>query len=52
MRFIGSYGKANEILGWKPTTSLEEELKKEIEWMRGETAHKIIRTICLTEEGT
>jgi nucleoside-diphosphate-sugar epimerase len=23
--FIGSYRRAKEILGWKPTTSLEEE---------------------------
>jgi len=37
MRFIGSYRKAKEILGWKPTTSLQDGLKREIEWMRGET---------------
>jgi len=37
MRFIGSYRKANDILGWKPTTSLQDGLKREIEWMRGET---------------
>lgn len=34
MRFVGSYMKAKRILGWEPTVSLEEGLKKEIEWIR------------------
>jgi UDP-glucose 4-epimerase len=36
MRFVGSYRKAEEILGWKPRTSLEDGLRREIEWMMSE----------------
>jgi len=36
MRFVGSYKKAKEILGWEPKTSLEEGLRREVEWMRNE----------------
>jgi len=35
-RFVGSYEKAKTILGWIPQISLEEGLKKEIEWLRSE----------------
>jgi len=35
-RFVGSYEKAKSILGWNPEVSLEEGLKKEIEWVRSE----------------
>jgi nucleoside-diphosphate-sugar epimerase len=34
MRFVGSYKKAKEILGWEPKVSIEEGLKKEIEWIK------------------
>jgi len=34
MRFVGSYKKAKEILGWEPKVSIEEGLKKEIEWVK------------------
>jgi len=34
MRFVGSYKKAKEILGWEPKVSLEEGLKREIEWIK------------------
>ncbi|MCP8307176.1 MAG: NAD-dependent epimerase/dehydratase family protein [archaeon] len=40
MRFVGSYKKAKDILNWEPLISLEEGLKKEIEWMRQELAQK------------
>ena len=40
MRFVGSYQKANEILGWEPKISLEEGLKREIEWVRQELTLK------------
>ncbi|MCP8309301.1 MAG: NAD-dependent epimerase/dehydratase family protein [archaeon] len=40
MRFVGSYKKAKEILGWEPQISLEEGLKKEVEWVRQELVHK------------
>ncbi len=33
-RFVGSYRKASEILGWKPETSLTNGLEKEYEWVR------------------
>jgi UDP-glucose 4-epimerase len=33
-RFVGSYKKAKEILGWEPKVTLEEGLKKEIEWVK------------------
>jgi UDP-glucose 4-epimerase len=33
-RFVGSYKKAKEILGWEPKVTLEEGLKKEIEWIK------------------
>lgn len=36
MRFVGSYKKAKEKLGWEPKVSLEEGLKKEIEWVKKE----------------
>jgi nucleoside-diphosphate-sugar epimerase/intein/homing endonuclease len=35
-RFVGSHEKAEKILGWVPKTSLEEGLKKEIEWCKQE----------------
>lgn len=35
-RFVGSYEKPGKILGWAPQVSLEEGLKKEIEWVRSE----------------
>jgi UDP-glucose 4-epimerase len=35
-RFVGSYDKAYSLLGWKPEISLEEGLKKEIEWVKSE----------------
>jgi len=35
-RFVGSHEKAKKILGWIPKTSLEEGLKKEIEWCKHE----------------
>jgi nucleoside-diphosphate-sugar epimerase len=31
---VGSYSKANSVLGWKPTTSLEEGLKNTIGWLK------------------
>jgi len=30
---VGSYEKAERLIGWKPQTSLEEGLKKTIEWL-------------------
>jgi len=33
-RFVGSYKKAKEILGWEPKVTLEEGLRKEIEWVK------------------
>ena len=36
MRFIGSFEKAKSILGWAPKISLEEGLKREIEWVKNE----------------
>jgi len=35
-RFIGAYGKAKAMLGWVPQISLEDGLKKEIEWVRSD----------------
>lgn len=35
-RFVGSYEKAKSVLGWEPKVSLEEGLKKEIEWVKSE----------------
>lgn len=35
-RFVGSYRKAKDVLGWEPKVSLEEGLKKEIEWVKDE----------------
>jgi len=35
-RFVGSYKKAKEKLGWEPKTKLEEGIKKEIEWVKEE----------------
>jgi|GEM_PF-6073738 len=39
MRFVGSYKKAKEILNWEPLVSLEEGLKKEIEWVKKDLQH-------------
>lgn len=36
MRFVGSFEKAKSILGWTPEVSLEEGLKKEVDWVRSE----------------
>jgi len=36
MRFIGSFDKAKSVLGWTPKISLEEGLKREIEWVKSE----------------
>lgn len=33
-RFVGSYKKAMEVLGWKPTVMLEEGLRIEYEWIK------------------
>ncbi len=33
-RFVGSYRKASEILGWRPETPLAEGLRREHEWVR------------------
>jgi len=33
-RFVGSYRKAYEILGWRPETPLAEGLRREYEWVR------------------
>ena len=33
-RFVGSYRKASEILGWRPETPLAEGLRREYEWVR------------------
>jgi len=30
---VGSYKKAERLIGWKPETSLREGLKKTIEWL-------------------
>jgi UDP-glucose 4-epimerase len=38
MRFVGTYKKAEQLLGWRPRTILENGLKREIEWMRDELA--------------
>lgn len=35
-RFIGSYDKVKSILGWVPEVSLEEGLKREIDWVKSE----------------
>lgn len=35
-RFVGSYKKAQSVLGWKPKVSLEEGLKKEIDWVKSD----------------
>ena len=34
-RLICDYSKAKSLFGWEPKTSLEEGLKKNIEWARG-----------------
>jgi len=39
-RFVGSYEKAKSLLGWIPQFSLEEGLKREIDWMKGELRKK------------
>ncbi len=31
---VGSYSKANSVLGWKPAVSFEEGLKNTIEWLK------------------
>jgi UDP-glucose 4-epimerase len=36
LRFVGSYKKAQSILGWKPKISLEEGLRKEIDWVKSD----------------
>jgi UDP-glucose 4-epimerase len=33
-RFVGSYRKAAEILGWKPETTLVDGLQREYEWVK------------------
>jgi nucleoside-diphosphate-sugar epimerase len=35
-RFIGDNTKARELLGWAPTTSLEDGLAKTIEWLKAQ----------------
>jgi UDP-glucose 4-epimerase len=40
-RFIGSYKKTESILGWKPEISLEEGLRKEIEWVKSEMKREL-----------
>jgi UDP-glucose 4-epimerase len=35
-RFVGSYKKTQSTLGWVPKTSLEEGLKKEIDWIKSD----------------
>lgn len=35
-RFVGTYRKAEQKLGWKPTTNLDQGLKREYEWIRKE----------------
>jgi len=35
-RFVGSFEKARSILNWTPKVSLEEGLKKEIDWVKSE----------------
>lgn len=34
MRFVGSYDKAKRILNWEPAVTLEDGLRKEIEWVQ------------------
>ena len=40
MRFVGTYKKAEQLLGWRPEIMLKDGLKKEIEWMEDEPAIK------------
>ncbi|MDW8042249.1 MAG: NAD-dependent epimerase/dehydratase family protein [Nitrososphaerota archaeon] len=40
MRFVGSYRKAEEKLGWRPTVHLDEGLRREYEWIRAEIGGK------------
>jgi len=35
-RFVGSFEKAKTVLGWVPQISLEDGLKKEIDWVRSD----------------
>ncbi|MDW8360485.1 MAG: GDP-mannose 4,6-dehydratase, partial [Candidatus Caldarchaeum sp.] len=39
-RFVGSYRKAKEKLGWKPSVELEEGLKKEYSWIKTEVKNE------------
>lgn len=39
-RFVGSYEKAKSVLGWAPQISLEDGLKREIDWMKSELRNK------------
>ena len=39
-RFVGSYAKAKSVLGWVPQFSLEEGLKRELDWVKSELKKK------------
>ncbi len=36
MRSVGSYGKAEELLGWTPSISIEQSLKDTVEYLRSQ----------------
>ena len=39
MRSVGSYGKAERLLGWVPSFSLEQSLKDTVEYLRAHTGN-------------
>jgi UDP-glucose 4-epimerase len=39
-RFVGSFKKAQEILGWRPEKSLDEGLKEEYKWVKKDLESK------------
>jgi UDP-glucuronate decarboxylase len=39
-RMRGDNTRAKELLGWQPNTSLEDGLRKTIEWFRGQRVYE------------